>query len=125
MTVVEVWGHIQGYDASLITHEGDTWTFQVPSWVTGTIIVEFWAKDDAGNISYRSGIFAVKDGTLKCIRWLTSDGICTMNITERAIITMDIGRYCSVEELDRPMAMMDHKRSTCEVESHICAKMEA
>ena len=124
MTVVDVWGHIQGYDASLIARDGDKWIFRIPSWATGPIVAEFWAEDDAGNISYRAGIFAITDGTLKCIRWLTTDGICTMNIVEKAEIMMDIGRACSVEYLDRPMAGIDHLRATCDVENHMCSKME-
>ena len=107
MTVAEVWGHIQGYDASLITHEGDKWIFRVPSWVTGSIIAEFWAKDDVGNISYRAGVFSIAEGTIKCIRWLTSDGICTMKSIDRT-----------------NMATMDHARASCIVEVHTCAKME-
>jgi len=126
MTVVEVWGRIQGYDASLIAQEGDKWTFRVPSWVAGPIVAEFWAKDDAGNISYRAGIFAITDGTIKCIRWLTSDGICTMRALERpeAVMVLD-GRICDSVDRQRPTATMDHARAVCDVEGHICAKMEA
>ena len=106
MTVAEVWGHIQGYDASLVQQEGDTWTFRVPSWVTGPIIVEFWAKDDVGNISYRAGIFSITDGTVKCIRWLTTDGICIM------------------KAIERPTTSINSDRALCSILPHICARVE-
>lgn len=125
MTVSEVWGRIQGRDATLYSQEGDTWTFTVPSWVTGTIIVEIWAKDDAGNISYRAGIFSVSERTIKCIRWLTTDGICTMRAVERADAMMSIEGRDIIEEIpDRPMASIGCARAICDVEGHICAKIE-
>jgi len=125
MTVAEVWGRIQGHDATLVAQEGDKWTFSVPPWVTGPIIAEIWAKDDAGNISYRAGIFSITEGTIKCIRWLTTNGICTMRAVERAEITMSAeGRDITERIPERPMASIGCARALCDVEGHICAKIE-
>jgi len=69
MTITEVWGRIQGQDSFPVTRSGNTWSFHVPSWVIGDVYTEFWAKDEAGNISYRSAILTIdKTGTLKCVR---------------------------------------------------------
>lgn len=86
MTVVSVYGSIQGNDAEPIEQSGDTWTFEVPDWITGEFIAEFWAEDEAGNTTYRTGVFTIADGTVKCIRWLTTDGICIMK-TARPEVT--------------------------------------
>ena len=88
MTVAEVWGRIQNYDALLTSQDGDLWNFKVPSWVTSPIIVEFWARDDVGNTSYRAGVFTLEAGTVKCVRWLKTDGICIKLPTPRSTIDM-------------------------------------
>ncbi len=106
MTVTEVWGRVQGLDSSLISQEGDVWTFTVPPWVTNPVIAEFWAKDDAGNIAYRSAVLSIENGTVKCINWMHTDGICLMQSIKRS------GGIVSV----RPDIVM---------QKHICPRMEA
>ena len=106
MTVTEVWGRVQGQDSSLISQAGDLWIFTVPPWVTNPVIAEFWAKDEAGNIGYRSAILTIENGTIKCIRWMHTDGICLMQSVERS------GHIINV----RPSITM---------EKHICPRMEA
>lgn len=125
MSVAEVWGRIQGHDASLISQAGDVWSFIVPAWVTGPVIVEFWARDDAGNTTYRSAIFSIEDGTKKCIlKWLDDHGICTMLGIKRYAEMMDTRPRIAMAGIRRDAEMMD-VRPTVTMERHICTKMEA
>lgn len=99
MTVKAVWGRIQRQNATLAAHEGDVWTFDVPLWASSPIIAEFWAEDDAGNVSYRAGVFALEEGTIKCIRWRTEGSSLTMLADDRPVADMlDVGRPCIVME---------------------------
>lgn len=107
MTVKSVWGRIQGMDATLTAQEGDQWIFQVPPWVTSPIIVEFWAEDDAGNVSYRTGLFDLSEGPIKCIRW------------------KDTGCSCVMLETERPTVTMDAARPRVHMIDHVCFRMEA
>lgn len=78
MAVEEVWGIIEGGEEFPISHEGDQWSFPVPRDVTGYVVVEIWARDVAGNVAYRAAVLETEDGTVKCVRWLTDHGLCTM-----------------------------------------------
>lgn len=124
MTVQEVWGRIQGQDSALISQEGDVWTFAVPSWVTNPVIAEFWARDEAGNIAYRSAILTVENGTIKCIRWMHSDGICLMRSVERSALPVDVRSRIAMETAGRSAAMVE-ARSVITMEKHVCSRMEA
>jgi len=100
MSVRSVWGRIQGADAVLIDQAGDQWTFQVPAWATSPIIVEMWAEDEAGNTSYRTGIFDLSEGPVKCIRWQDTGCSCIM---------LDPGRPTVGMGADRPrVRMLEH-----------------
>ncbi len=105
MTVKEVWGRIQGMDAVLTSQAGNVWTFDVPPWATGPLIVEFWAEDEAGNISYKTGVFDLNEGPKKCIRWRDTGCTCTMLATEK------------------PDIQMDAMRPRVEMVDHICMRM--
>ena len=107
MSVARVWGRIQGKDAVLDNQEGGVWTFDVPSWASGPIIAEFWAEDDFGNVSYRSAVLEIEAGTIKCLRWLDTDGICIM------------------EAVPRPASELEDVRPLVEMIPHICPQMEA
>lgn len=107
MTVKTVWGRIQGTDAVLDSHSGDMWTFTVPAWVTGPIVAEFWAEDEAGNVSYRTAILEIEDGTIKCIRWQKKDTQCLML------------------KVQRPTASLIEVRPTVRILKHVCNRMEA
>lgn len=107
MTVARVWGRIQSKDAVLISQDGDLYEFEVPPWATSPIIAEFWAEDEAGNVTYRSAVLEVEAGTIKCLRWLDSDGVCTMEPIMRSVIDMECIRA--------EAAMIEH----------ICPQMEA
>lgn len=107
MTVKSVWGRIQGMDATLTGQAGDQWTFQVPAWATSPIIVEMWAEDEAGNVSYRTGVFDLSDGPVKCIRW------------------KDTGCSCVMLDTERPTVAMDAARPRVQMLNHVCMRMEA
>lgn len=83
MTVRSVWGRIQHRTATLTSHEGDRWTFDVPEWAASPIVVEIWAEDDAGNVSYRTGVFDIGPGETKCIRW-REEGSSLVMLSERS-----------------------------------------
>ncbi len=100
MTVKSVWGRIQRQIATLTSHEGDVWTFDVPLWASSPIIVEFWAEDEAGNISYRTGIFDLGEGQRKCLRWLKEGSSCIMLPDERPTVEMLTSGKPAVEMLD-------------------------
>ncbi len=97
---------IRDRDSSLISQEGDVWFFTVPPWVANPVIAEFWAKDESGNISYRSALLTIENGTVKCINWMHTDGICLMQSVKRS------GGIVSV-------------RPSIRMEKHICPRMEA
>lgn len=105
MSVVEVWGRIQGSDATLTSQEGNIWNFRVPSWATNPVIAEFWAEDDAGNIGYRSAVLTIDQGTVKCIHWMHTDGICLMKKVVRGIAVTNV-------------------RSEITMVKHVCPQME-
>lgn len=106
MTVRAVWGRIQRRDAVLLQHEGDKWTFQVPPWASSPLIVEFWAEDDAGNVTYKTGIFTLEEGKIKCIRWMF-EGSSLVMLPD-----------------DRPtMEMMDDGRPTILMLDHACSRL--
>lgn len=119
MTVKSVWGRIQRQGAVLLEKDGGKWVFQVPSWATSPLIVEFWAEDDAGNITYRTGIFTLEKGQTKCIRWLKEGSDAIMLPDHRPIAEaledrpiaewMDVGLNIEILAEDRPrMEMLDH-----------------
>ena len=88
MTVTDVWGLIRGQVAGLTSRDGDRWYFAVPSDATGTLVTEWWAQDEAGNIGHNAAILTLVEGAVKCIRMMRSDGVCTMRARARPDCTM-------------------------------------
>lgn len=97
MVVVEVWGRVDGIDSLPLKQEGDNFWFAVPeSFTYGELVCEFWARDDYGNVSYKSAIVTVSKGSIKCIRWIDDHSTCiqrnlrpcdVMDITPRPCVT--------------------------------------
>lgn len=124
MTVRSVWGRIQRRNAVLIRKDGDKWVFQVPPWAVSPLIVEFWAEDDAGNVSYKTGIFDLEEGRIKCIRWLNEGSNLVMLPDDRPSI-------CMMHD-DRPQADMlgvltitalAEDRPSIEMLDHACPRL--
>lgn len=104
MTVSSVWGLIDGAEEIAVYTEGDTWIFgSLPLSKTGEVIVEVWAEDDAGNQDYRAAVLTIEKGAIKCFRWVTEYGRCTMR---------PVGRTCEMAEF-RPL---------CTMRPHVCPK---
>lgn len=120
MVVMEVWGMVQGGDVLPIARDGDDWFFPTPpGMLSGTLICEFWAEDEAGNIGYRAALITMREGAIKCWHWLDSGCDCIMLAVRRPISTMQ----------DRPKTVMDAvrvracdiiERPSCTLRPHIC-----
>ena len=85
MTVMDVWGLVNGHDAGRITRDGEQWYFSLPQDANGDIPCEFWAEDEAGNVGYSAAVLSVSAGGVKCIRWIRTDGECTMKALNRPV----------------------------------------
>ena len=123
MAVESVWGRIQGHPATLESHEGSTWAFQVPPWAVSPLVVEIWAEDDVGNVSYRTGIFQLEDGTVKCIRWREEGSSLVMLADARPRLD-DVPGQCSVSEATGLSdAAMAEGRSSAWMVPHACSRL--
>ena len=71
MTVVRVWGGVDGTDVICTRIEGtDVWqTLVPPDFSDGMYICEFFAEDIAGNISMRTATLWITAGGITCIEW--------------------------------------------------------
>lgn len=70
MTIVRVYGNINGVGVMPFTSVGDVYYFQPPETLTGKYICEFWAEDDFGNVGYNAAILTLVRGVVKCIEVL-------------------------------------------------------
>ena len=70
MTIVRVYGNINGVGVMPFTSVGDVYYFQPPETLTGKYICEFWAEDEFGNIGYNAAILTLVRGVIKCIEVL-------------------------------------------------------
>ena len=70
MTIVRVYGNINGVGVMPFTSVGDIYYFQPPETLTGKYICEFWAEDEFGNIGYNAAILTLVRGVIKCIEVL-------------------------------------------------------
>ena len=70
MTIVRVYGNINGVGVMPFTSDGDVYYFQPPETLTGKFICEFWAEDEFGNIGYNAAILTLVRGVIKCIEVL-------------------------------------------------------
>jgi len=124
MSVRSVWGRIQGRDAVQVDHQGSAWIFQVPPWAVSPIIVEIWAEDEAGNISYATGVFTIEDGTVKCIRWRKEGSSLVMLADHRPTI-LDGPMMSHAEDTVKVSAAdIAEVRPRAEMLPHICPRME-
>ena len=97
MTVANVWGIIDGVDEIAVYVEGNKWTFgSLPLSKTGEVIVEVWAEDEAGNQGYRAGVLTLDKGAVKCFRWVTDYGQCTMRPFGRVCDLLDFRPICTM-----------------------------
>lgn len=78
MTIVRVYGSINGVDVLPFTSVGDVYYFQPPEALTGKFVCEFWAEDEFGNIGYNSAILTLVRGVIKCVEVLTKEYKATM-----------------------------------------------
>lgn len=119
MTVTDMWGRVQGTDVLPLTHDGDDWCFPMPAGASGTLVCEFWAEDEYGNIGYRAALITLDKGSIKCWRWLTSGCDCIMRaqnrpvaeMTDRAAFSMTLMRV-SIEDVTA--------RPVCDLRPHVC-----
>lgn len=75
--VVKVWGHVEGVDVIFYPLENDTWTCRVPKTLDGEYIVDLYAEDDCGNISYAATVLFTVDAkhltfTVKVLNFSTN-----------------------------------------------------
>lgn len=70
MTIVRVYGNINGVGVMPFTSVGDVYYFQPPETLTGKYICEFWAEDEFGNVGYNAAILTLVRGVIKCIEVL-------------------------------------------------------
>lgn len=70
MTIVRVYGNINGVGVMPFTSVGDVYYFQPPETLTGKYVCEFWAEDEFGNIGYNAAILTLVRGVIKCIEVL-------------------------------------------------------
>lgn len=70
MTIVRVYGNINGVGVMPFTSVGDVYYFQPPESLTGKFVCEFWAEDEFGNIGYNAAILTLVRGVIKCIEVL-------------------------------------------------------
>ena len=119
MTVAEVWGRVQGSDVLPLSHDGDDWLFPAPPGMSGTLICEFWAEDDAGNVGYRAAIITLDRGVIKCWRWLDIGCECIMRAQNRPVAEMT-GRAVSSMTLMRVSIEDVTARPVCDLRPHVC-----
>lgn len=120
MTVADVWGRVQGQDALPLSHSGDEWLFPTPPGMSGQLLAEFWAEDEAGNVGYRAAAITLDKGAIKCWRWLDSGADCTMRGSIRPTLTPCEGR--PVSSMDAVAAVMTDTtvRIACTMRPHVC-----
>ena len=112
MTVAEVWGRVQGQEVRAFAHDGDDWFFPAPPGMSGTLVCEFWASDEAGNVGYRAALIVLDKGAIKCWRWLDIGCDCIMRAQNRPVAEM-LGRADSSMTLVRASAEDITARPSC------------
>lgn len=120
MTVTEVWGRVQGMDVLPLAHDGDDWCFPTPPGMTGSLICEFWAEDEAGNIGYRAAVITLDRGAIKCWRWLDAGCECIMLSQSRPVVEMSSERAVSSMLMSRVSAEDMTMRPLCDLRPHVC-----
>lgn len=123
MAVADVWGRVQGRDALPLSRDGDDWFFPMPSGASGTLVAEFWAEDEAGNVGYRAALITLDKGAIKCWRWL-DDGCTCIMMAVRPIAEMTERRVYASLTIGRPVVGSDSSRPSCILRPHICPMAE-
>ena len=59
--VTRVWGHVDGAEVVFSPIGNDVWTCKVPRDLDGEYVVDLYAEDDSGNISYTATILFTVD----------------------------------------------------------------
>ncbi len=120
MTIKDVWGRVQGQDALPLAHSGEDWYFPTPSGMSGQLLAEFWAEDEAGNVGYRAAIITLDKGAIKCWRWLDSGADCIMRGRIRPTLTPSESK--PVSSMDAVTAAMSDRtvRAACAMRPHVC-----
>lgn len=72
MSIVRVYGTINGQGYLPFQNIGDRYYFPLPEALTGRYVCEFWAEDEFGNVGYNAAILTLVRGVIKCIEVLTS-----------------------------------------------------
>ena len=78
MTIVRVYGMINGKESFPFLNKGDQYYFQLPDTLTGKFVCEFWAEDEYGNIGYNAALLTLVRGVIKCVEVLTKEYKTTM-----------------------------------------------
>lgn len=121
--IKEAWGRIQAQEVQPIAHEGDTWLFQVPRSTVGRVIAEFWVKDYAGNIGYRSALLTIEHGTIKCIEWLRTGGIQALPFHRPSIEY--IPPIKAIDQMDRPTIIDISTKPYVIPLPHVCPRIRS
>ena len=54
--VKRVWGHVEGVDIIFTPSNDDVWVCSVPPVPDGEYVVDLYAEDDSGNVSYAATV---------------------------------------------------------------------
>lgn len=73
MTVVSVYGRVNRHDVIYKYIGDDHWECHPGEPENGIYVTEVWAKDDAGNISYKLARLYIYDGRCVKIEWVPDD----------------------------------------------------
>jgi len=125
MTVVRMWGRVDGKDSLPFHRNGDDFYFDVPDGYIGDLLCEFWAQDEAGNIGYRAAILTISLGGRKCIRWLDTGGECIMHPIRRPESEFAGIRPVCIMHPKVCSEMAEVLRPACDMLPIVCPRAEA
>lgn len=122
MTVEEMWGRVQGNDVLPLSRDGDEWFFPTPSGMSGTLVCEFWAEDDAGNIGYRAALITLDKGAIKCWRWLDMGCECILRAWRHPVAEMEDGRPTAEMDAVRAVTLLTTELPSCTLRPFVCPR---
>lgn len=120
MTVADVWGRVQGQDALPLSHADDEWLFPTPPGMSGRLLAEFWASDEAGNVGYRAAVITLDKGAIKCWRWLDTGADCIMRASSKPALSLIESRPTSSMTVARAVMSDLTTRAECIMRLHVC-----
>lgn len=59
--VTRVWGHVEGVEVIFTPYDNDKWKCKIPKSLDGEYIVDLYAEDDSGNVSYTATVLFTID----------------------------------------------------------------